>query len=72
MRTKNWRMIIGGLFFAVAAVLFFLVMMGQAAHSTDPAGMMQTVGEVSGVVGVIGVALFIAGLLGWQGLSKKT
>jgi hypothetical protein len=64
-------MIIGGLFFAVLALLFFVVMMGTAGHSTDPAGMMQTVGEVSGLVGTIGIALFVAGLLGWQGLSKK-
>jgi hypothetical protein len=72
MRTKNWRMIIGGLIFAVLALLFFFGMMGMAGRSNDPAGMMQTVGEVSGVVGTIGIALFIAGLLGWQGLSKKS
>jgi hypothetical protein len=65
-------MIIGGLFFTVVALLFFVVMMGQAGHSSDPGGMMATVGQVCGVVGVIGIALFVAGLLGWQGLSKKT
>jgi hypothetical protein len=64
-------MIIGGIFFAVLALLFFIVMMGMAGRSNDPAGMMQTVGEVSGLVGAIGIALFVAGLLGWQGLSKK-
>jgi hypothetical protein len=65
-------MIIGGLFFAVAALAFFVAMMGRASHATDPAAMMATVGQVSGVVGAIGIALFIAGLLGWRGLSKKT
>jgi hypothetical protein len=72
MRTKNWRMIIGGAFFAFIAAAFFVLMLGEAGHSTDPGGMMGTVGEVSFVVGGIGVALVIAGLLGWQGLSKKT
>lgn len=46
-------------------------MAGQMARSTDPSGMMQEVGQVCGLVGTIGVALLIAGFLGWQGLSKK-
>jgi vacuolar-type H+-ATPase subunit I/STV1 len=50
---------------------FFWVMAGQMARSTDPSGMMQEVGQVSGLVGTIGVALLVAGLVGWQGLSKK-
>jgi len=32
---------------------------------------MEDVGQVSGVVTAIGLALLVAGLLGWQGLSKK-
>jgi hypothetical protein len=72
MRTKNWRLIIGGLFFAVIAFLFLFVMSLEAGRSSDPAGMMETVGQVSGVVGAIGIALLVAGLLGWQGLSKKS
>ena len=71
MPTKNWRLIIGGLFFAVIALLFFFVMLGELGHASDPAEMMQTVGQVSGAVGAIGIALFVAGLLGWQGLSRK-
>ncbi|MFY9720755.1 MAG: hypothetical protein WAK16_14035 [Candidatus Cybelea sp.] len=71
MRQKNWRLIIGGLFFIAFAGAFFWVMAGQMARSTDPSGMMQEVGQVCGLVGTIGVALLIAGFLGWQGLSKK-
>jgi hypothetical protein len=64
-------MIVGGVIFMIAAAAFFLGMMKEIPRSTDPAGMMQTVGQVSGVVGAIGLALVIAGLAGWQGLSKK-
>jgi hypothetical protein len=46
-------------------------MMGMMGRSNDPAAMMQTVGQASGFVGAIGIALLVAGLLGWQGLSKK-
>jgi hypothetical protein len=64
-------MIVGGLFFMVAAAAFFLGMMKELPSSNDPAGMMRTVGQASGVVGAIGLALTIAGLVGWEGLSKK-
>jgi len=50
---------------------FFWVMAGQMARSMDPSGMMREVGQVSGLVGTLGVALLVAGLVGWQGLSKK-
>jgi len=71
MRRKNWRMIIGGVVFMILSAAFFLGMMKEMPRSTDPAGMMQTVGQVSGVVGAIGLALTIAGLARWEGLSKK-
>jgi hypothetical protein len=71
VRRKNWRMIIGGVVFMCGAVTFFFVMLGSAPRSTDPSGLMETVGQVCGVVGVIGLALLVAGLVGWQGLSKK-
>ncbi len=71
MRQKNWRLISGGLVFMAFAGVFFWVMAGQMSRSTDPSGMMQDVGQVSGVVATIGLALLVAGLLGWQGLSKK-
>ena len=53
------------------AAAFFWVMTGQMARSTDPSGMMQEVGQVCGFVGFVGVALLVAGLFGWKGLSKK-
>ena len=71
MRQKNWRLIISGPIFMLGAVAFFWLMAGQMPQSTDPSGMMRDVGEVSGLIGTIGLALLVAGLLGWQGLSKK-
>jgi hypothetical protein len=55
----------------LGAVAFFWVMAGQMPQSTDPSGMMRDVGEVAGLIGTIGLALLVAGLLGWQGLAKK-
>jgi hypothetical protein len=55
----------------LGAVAFFWVMAGQMPQSTDPSGMMRDVGEVSGLIGTIGLALLVAGLLGWQGLTRK-
>ncbi len=71
MRQKNWRLIVSGPIFMLGAVAFFWVMAGQMTQSTDPSGMMRDVGEVSGLIGTIGLALLVAGLLGWQGLTKK-
>jgi hypothetical protein len=71
VRQKNWRLIIGGMAFMAGAGAFFWVMTGQMARSTDPSGMIQEVGQVCGLVGFVGVALLVAGLFGWKGLSKK-
>jgi hypothetical protein len=72
VRPKNWRLIAGGLVFIGGSAAFFFVMLGEAHRSTDPSGMLAIVGQVSGVVGVVGFILLVAGLLGWQGLSKKS
>ena len=64
MRQKNWRFVMAGGLLLVLAVGFFLVMMGMAAKSTDPRGMMETVGQVSGVCVGITVVLILAGLIG--------
>ena len=64
MRQKNWRLVVVGGVLIVLAVGFFIVMMGMAAKSTDPKGLMQTVGQVSGVVGGISIVMIIAGLIG--------
>ena len=64
MRRTNWRLVIVGGVLIVLAAGFFLVMLGMAPKSNDPKTMLQTVGEVSGVVGGIAVAMIVAGLIG--------
>jgi hypothetical protein len=64
VRKKNWRFVITGCVMLVLAAAFFLVMLGAAARSTDPVALMRTVGQVSGVVGGLGVALAVVGLVG--------
>jgi hypothetical protein len=56
MRQKKRRLIGGGLVFMAFAGAVFWVVAGQMARSTDASGMMQEVGQVSGLVGAIGVA----------------
>ena len=64
MRQTNWRLVIVGGVLVVLAAGFFLVMLGMAPKSNDPKTMLQAVGEVSGVVGGIAVAMIVAGLIG--------
>ena len=63
-RQKNWRLIITGAVLGVLAVIFYFVMLGFAPQSTDPKMLMETVGQTSGVVIGVGVALAIFGFLG--------
>ncbi len=67
MRQKNWRVLITGAVLLVLAIGFFLFMMTMAPKSTDPKALMETVGQVSGVVGGIAIVMMIFGLIG-----KKT
>jgi hypothetical protein len=64
MRQKNWRIIIVGGVMIALAVGFFLFMMGLAPQSTDPQQLMSIVGQVSGVVIGIAVAMIIYGFVG--------
>ena len=64
MRKRNLRLIVVGVVLLGAAGLFFLAMMGMIPRSNDPAALMSTVGQVSGVVGGISVAMIIVGLIG--------
>ncbi len=48
----------------VLAAGFFLYMLTIAPRSNDPVSMMRTVGEASGAVGGLGVAMMIVGLIG--------
>ncbi len=64
MRKKNWRLIATGTVLLVLAVLFFLNMRDMTPWSNDPVALMRTVGEVSGAVGGISVAMIVFGLIG--------
>jgi len=64
MRKRNWRLIITGLLMIVLAAGFFIFMMGMAPKSNDPKAMLETVGQVSGVVGGIAVVMILFGLIG--------
>jgi hypothetical protein len=39
-------------------------MLSIASKSNDPAALMRTVGQVSGVAGGLGVAMIVIGLIG--------
>ena len=64
MRQKNWRVAIVGIVLLVAAPAFFFFFLSMAPKSNDPAALMQTVGQVSGVVGAIGLVMLLFGLIG--------
>ena len=64
MRRKNWRIVIVGLVLIVIALGFYFFMLSIAAKSNDPAGLMQTVGTVAGVVGGLSLVMIIVGLIG--------
>jgi hypothetical protein len=64
MRQTNWRLVITGAVLIVLAAGFFLYMMGMAASSNDPKALMQTVGQVSGVVGGLSLVMVVVGLIG--------
>jgi hypothetical protein len=64
MRQTNRRLVITGAALAAVALVFFLYMMSIASTSNDPKALMQTVGQVSGVAGAIGIAMLVFGLKG--------
>jgi hypothetical protein len=64
MRQKNWRLVIVGAVLILAAPTFFFFMLTLTPKSNDPAALMQTVGQVSGVVGALGLVMLIVGLIG--------
>jgi hypothetical protein len=64
MRIRNTRFIVVGAVMIGAAAGFFFYMASTAASSSDPRALMQTVGQVSGVVGAIGALKFALGVLG--------
>ena len=64
MRRTNWRIVIVGFILIVGAAAFFLGMQTTAPKSNNPIELMTTVGQVSGAVGAIGLAMLAVGLIG--------
>lgn len=62
MQNRKKRLVLTGVVMLVAAAGFFFYMMGMAPKSNDPKMLMQTVGQVSGVVGGIGIVMLLVGL----------
>jgi predicted permease len=64
MRHRNWRLVMVGMVMLAAAAAFFLGMQTTAPKSTDPVALMRIVGQVSGVVGALGLVMLGYGLVG--------
>ena len=64
MRRKNWRIVVVGVVLIVMALAFYFYMLSIASKSNDPVALMQTVGQVAGVVGGLSIAMIIIGLIG--------
>ena len=64
MRRKNWRMVVVGVVLIVMALAFYFYMLSIASKSNDPVALMQTVGQVAGVVGGLSITMIIIGLIG--------
>jgi len=64
MRQPNKRVVLTGAGLIAAAIVFFLYFLSIASKSNDPKALMETVGQVSGVAGAIGVVMIVLGLRG--------
>ena len=64
MRQPNKRVAITGAVLVAAAVAFFLFFLTIASKSNDPKALMETVGQVSGVAGAIGIVMIVLGIRG--------
>jgi len=65
MRQKNGRLVmVGSALMMFVAPGFYLAMLPTAIKSNDPAAVMQTVGQVAGIVGAIGLVMIVVGLIG--------
>lgn len=53
-----------GFVLILLALGFYFFMLSMASTSTDPAGLMQTVGTVAGAVVGISLVMIIIGLIG--------
>lgn len=64
MRRINWRMISGGVFLLVLALVFFFIMSSNVSMSTDPQEMMRLAGQISGAAIGVSVVMILIGLIG--------
>ena len=64
MRKTNWRLVIVGFALIVLALIFFAGMTLMTGRSSDPVALMQTVGQVSGALGGLGLVMAIFGVVG--------
>ena len=64
MRQRNWRVILTGVLLSILAAGFFFFMLTVASQSPDPEAFIQTVGQVSGALVGISVAMIVFGLIG--------
>jgi TRAP-type mannitol/chloroaromatic compound transport system permease large subunit len=62
-RNMNLRVMITGAALVLLALAFFFYMGTIAPRSNDPEAMMQTVGQVSGAAGAIGLVMMVLGAL---------
>lgn len=69
MRERKWRLVVVGVIMIVMAMAFFAVMISLAPRSNDAVALMQTVGQVSGVVGALGIVMIVLGLIGKKRLG---
>jgi hypothetical protein len=71
MRRTNWRVAIVGFILVAGAAAFFFGMETTAPKSNNPVDLMTTVGQVSGSVGAIGLAMLAVGLIGRRNEAKR-
>jgi hypothetical protein len=64
VRQPNKRVAFTGAGLVAAAILFFLFFLSIASKSNDPKALMETVGQVCGVAGAIGVVMIVLGIRG--------
>jgi len=57
-------MVVVGVVLIVMALAFYFYMLSIASKSNDPVALMQTVGQVAGVVGGLSFTMIIIGLIG--------
>lgn len=64
MRRRNWRVVSGGVFLIVLALVFLYLMSANAASSTDPVEFMRLAGNIAGTAIGLSVAMIVIGLIG--------